>query len=82
MALAERNHHAAPRGQKIARAGGVEREEYCEPRLLDPPLPQTAVTVGYVAAAGPLLSMPSLADTTADQVDDRAVQILQLALET
>ena len=52
MALAECNHHAAPRGQKMARAGRVEREENYEPRLLDPPLPQTAATVGYVAAAG------------------------------
>ena len=26
MALAESNHHAAPRGQKMARARGVERE--------------------------------------------------------
>ena len=39
MALAESNHHAAPRGKKMARAGGVEREENYEPRLLDPPLP-------------------------------------------
>ena len=39
MAKAESNHHAAPRGQGVARAGGVEREENYEPRLLDPPLP-------------------------------------------
>ena len=31
-------HHAAPRGQKMARAGRVEREENYEPRLLDPAL--------------------------------------------
>ena len=55
MALAESDHHAAPRGQKMARAGREEREENYEPRLLDPPLPQTAATVGYVAAVGPLL---------------------------
>ena len=55
MALAESNHHAAPRGQKMARAGRVEREVNYEPRLLDLPLTQEAVTVGYVAAPGPLL---------------------------
>ena len=42
MALAKSNHHAAPRGQGMARAWGVEREENYEPRLLDPPLPQAA----------------------------------------
>ena len=74
MALAESNHHAAPRGQKMARAGGVEREENYEPRLLDPPLPQTAATVGYVAAAGPLLVVPSLAG--GDSVDGTALRFL------
>ena len=74
MALAESTHHAAPRGQKMARAGGVEREENYEPRLLDPPLPQTAATVGYVAAAGPLLVVPSLAG--GDSVDGTAVWFL------
>ena len=33
------------------RGSGVRGENY-EPRLLDPPLPQTAATVGYVAAGG------------------------------
>ena len=60
MALAESLHHAAPRGQKMARAGGVEREENYEPRLLDPPLPQRAATVGYVAAGAPLPAVSSL----------------------
>ena len=42
---------------------------------------RATVTVGYVAAPVPLLSTPSLADTMADQVDDRAVQLLlKLAL--
>ena len=74
MALAESNHHAAPRGQKMARAGRVEREENYEPRLLDPPLPQTAATVGYVAAAGPLLVVPSLAG--GDSVDVTTAKFL------
>ena len=74
MALAESNHHAVPRGQKMARAGRVEREENYEPRLLDPPLPQTAATVGYVAAAGPLLVVPSLAG--GDSVDGTALRFL------
>ena len=74
MALAECTHHAAPRGQKKARAGGVEREENFEPRLLDPPLPQTAATVGYVAAAEPLLVVPSLAG--GDSVDGTALRFL------
>ena len=74
MALAECTHHAVPRGQKMARAGGVEREENYEPRLLDPPLAQTAATVGYVAAAGPLLVVPSLAG--GDSVDGTALRFL------
>ena len=64
----------------MARAGGVEREENYEPRLLDPPLPQTAATVGYVAAAGPLLVVPSLAG--GDSVDGTALRFLvKVALE-
>ena len=73
MALGESLHHAAPRGQKLARARGVEREENYEPR---PPLLQEAVTVGNVAAPGPLLSTPLLADTVADTVDARTVKFL------
>ena len=38
----------------------MEREENYEPRLLDPPLPQGAATVGYVAAGAPLLVVPTL----------------------
>ena len=41
-----------------------------------------AVTVGYVAAPGPLLSTPLLADTFADTVHARTVQyLLQAALK-
>ena len=58
----------------MARAGGVEREENYEPRRLDPPLSQTAATVGHVAAAGPLLVVPSLAG--GDSVDGTALQFL------
>ena len=74
MALAESNHHTAPRRQMTARAGGVEREENYEPRLLDPPLSQTAATISYVAAAGPLLVVPSLAG--GDSVDGTALRFL------
>ena len=52
----------------------MEREENYEPRLLDPPLPQEAVTVGYVAAGIPLLAVSSLRG--ADGVDDTAVKFL------
>ena len=38
--------------------------------------PGVAVTVGYVAVPGPLLSAPMLADTAADTVDARTVQFL------
>ena len=47
-----------------------------EPRLLYPPLPQVAATVGYVAAPGPFLCTPLLADTAADTVDARTVKYL------
>ena len=49
----------------MARAGRVEREVNFEPWLLDPPLPQVAATVGYVAAAGPALATPQLAASDA-----------------
>ena len=67
--------HNVPRHQKTPLPG--ER-----PGVLKDPAPQGAVTGGYVAAPGPLLSTPSFADSMADSVDDRAVQILlQLALK-
>ena len=82
MALAAAQHsapkcaglesHEAPRGQTTASAARTRPEpieEVSEPQI-------GAVTVGNVAAPGPLLSTPSLADTAADTVDDRAVQIL------
>ena len=66
---AERDHHAALRGQKQARSGRVEREENYEPRRLDPPLPQVASPVGYVGAGVPLLSTPCFAaDESLDPV--------------
>ena len=73
MLLAERDHHTAPRGQKQARSGGVEREVNYEPRLLDPPLPQEAATVGYVAAPV-LLAQPVLGG--GDTLNAAAVQFL------
>ena len=93
MELATALHHSAQRVE-VPREG-VEGEQHYAPRRPKPPLPGKrpglppepepqvrAATVGYVAAPVPVLSMPSLADTMADQVDDRAVQILlQLALE-
>ena len=74
MLLAERDHHTAPRGLKQARSGGVEREVNYEPRLLDPPLPQEAATVGYVAAPVPLLAQPVLGG--GNTLDAAAVQFL------
>ena len=78
-ALAEAHHHSAlkvgaeqhyaPRRQKTTSAGA-------RPGVLKDPAPQGAVTVGYVAAPGPLLSTPSLADTAAEAVDARTVKFL------
>ena len=78
-ALAEAHHHSAPkvgaethdalRRQKTASAGA-------RPGVLKDPAPQGAVTVGYVAAPGPLLSTPLLADTAAEAVDARTVKYL------
>ena len=79
MLLAERDHHTAPRGQKQARSGGVEHEVNYEPRLLDPPLPQEAATVGYVAALVPSLSLPVLADRAAEVVDSSSLRYLTAA---
>ena len=70
--------HSAQR-LKTARAGGLEREENYEPRLLDPSLAQRAATVGYVAAGAPLLAVSSLHG--ADGVDDTAVKFLLRAGE-
>ena len=81
MALAESLHHAAPRGQKMARAGGVEREENFEPWLLDPPLRQVqSRLVTWLPRASPLHT-PLLADTVANTVDARTVKfLLQMSL--
>ena len=49
------------------------------PGVLKDPAPQGAVTVGYVAAPGPLLCTPLLADTTADGVDAGALAFLTRA---
>ena len=84
-ALAEAHHHSAPK---------VGAEQYYAPLrqktasagirlgVLKDPAPQGAVTVSYVAALGPLLSTPLLADTAADTVDARTVKyLLHAALE-
>ena len=67
---------------------GVENEKNVGPRAQKPPLlgkrsgvlkdpaPQGAVTVSYVAAKGPLLCTPLLADTAAQTVDARTVKYL------
>ena len=77
MALCEALHHAAPqvergensapRGQKTHKAGG-------RPGVLKEPEPQGAVTVGYVAAPGPLLEVASMAG--GDSVDGTALRFL------
>ena len=68
--------HVVPREQKRPLPG--TRPEPLE----EVPEPQVgAVTVGYVAAPGPLLSAPVLADTLADAVDQNTVTyLLQAAL--
>ena len=66
--------HVVPRGQKSASAAGTRLEPLEEA--------QGEVTVGYVAAWGPLLSSPLLADTATEAVDARTVKfLLQVALE-
>ena len=85
MALAAAQHHSAPksagpesyealRGQNTAKAGK-------RPGVLTEPEPQGgAVTVGYVAAPGPLLVVASLAG--GDEVDTTTVfYLLKAALE-
>ena len=52
----------------------MEREVNYEPRLLDPPRPQEAATVGYVAAPVPLLAQPVLGG--GNTLDAAAVQFL------
>ena len=83
MALAETNHHAAPRGQTKARAReGVEHVLYEGLRAQKPPLPGKrpglppepeprggAVTVGHVAAPVPSLAVPLLASAAGEVVD-------------
>ena len=84
MELAAALHHSRDvgpgkndglRAQKTASSGkrpGVPTE---------PEAQVGAVTVGYVAVPGPLLSAPMLADTAADTVDAGTVQfLLQAAL--
>ena len=52
----------------------MEHVENYEPRQQNPPLSQTAATVGYVAAGAPLLAVTSLRG--ADSVDDTTVKFL------
>ena len=96
MALAEKLHHSAnradlpkkeeveqhnaPRRQKQATAGGVEREVNSEPRLQNPPHPQTAAMGGYVAAGPPLAVAPSLAGGDGPPVAHRAVSQCSVVL--
>ena len=61
--------HPALQGQKTASSG--RRPEFLE-EVSEPQ--EGAVTVGYVAAPGPLLSTPMLADAAADAVDARTVR--------
>ena len=79
MALAENLHHSrqkveggehdGPRAQKTARATGARPGVLTEPELQG-----GAVTVGYVAAPGPLLVVASLAG--GDGVDATTVSYL------
>ena len=78
-ALAEAHHHSslkvgaethdALRRQKTASAGA-------RPGVLKDPAPQGAVTVGDVAAPGPLLAAPLLASTAGEAVDNAALSFL------
>ena len=63
--------HSAPRGQKTASSGTRPEpfEEVSEPQ-------DGAVTVGYVAAPGPLFCTLLLADAAADAVDARTFRFL------
>ena len=75
MALAESNHHSAPRGTEDGQGlGEWSARRTTSQGYWTPPLPQTAATVGYVAAPGPLLVVPSLAG--GDSVDGTALRFL------
>ena len=67
--------HDAPRGQKTASSAFAHPGVLKEPEVL-----VGAVTVGFVAAPGPLLCTPMLADTAAEAVDARMVQYLLKAV--
>ena len=86
MALNAAAHHSAEKvaaGEKNSGLRAQTSFSAARPGVLKDPAPQGAVTVGYVAAPGPLLCTPLLADTTADGVDAGALAFLtRAALET
>ena len=65
----EKTTHNVPRHQKTPLPGG-------RPGVQKDPAPQGAVTVGYVAAPGPLLAVPLLASTASEAVDNAALSFL------
>ena len=79
MALNAAAHHSAEKvaaGEKNSGLRAQTSFSAVRPGVLKDPAPQGAVTVGYVAAPGPLLCTPLLADTAADTVDARTVKYL------
>ena len=79
MALNAAAHHSAEKvaaGEKNSGLRAQTSFSAARPGVLKDPAPQGAVTVGYVAAPGPLLCTPLLADTAADTVDARTVKYL------
>ena len=65
-------HHSAEKVAAGEKNSGLRAPTFsaARPGVLKDPAPQGgAVTVGYVAAPGPLLCTPLLADTAADTVD-------------
>ena len=92
------HHSAGPREkvvERLVRQEGEVNEQYSALRRPTTPLPgtrpaplaevagpQAAVTDGYVAASGPLLGAPLLADSSAEAIDGSTLSfLLQVALE-
>ena len=80
MALAETNHHAAPRGQKKARAGG-EARNVLHGHVPEAPLPQGRGRVlrhvlGHLAVPALDVPVPQMVDQLPNVVQFLAAQLL------
>ena len=80
MALNAAVHHSAVKVAAGDLNSGLRAQTTfsagARPGVLKDPAPQGAVTVGYVAAPGPLLAAPLLASTAGEAVDNAALSFL------